>query len=66
MFDTTELNVMLSALMSMDIKGSDAIYMANLQTKINTEMQKAEKKAEDKAKKAQEILSSSPKKEKIK
>ena len=40
MYNQQELNVMLQALLDMNIKGSDAIYMATLQTKINENIQK--------------------------
>lgn len=66
MYNQQELNVMLQALLDMSIKGSDAIYMATLQTKVNENIQKVVKAQEDKEKKAKEILEKSPSKPKTK
>ena len=57
---------MLQALLDMNIKGSDAIYMATLQTKINENIQKLITAEEEKERKAKEILEKSPKKSKTK
>ena len=66
MYNQQELNVMLQALLDMNIKGSDAIYMATLQTKINENIQKLIAAEEEKEKKAKEILEKSPKRPKTK
>jgi|TARA_R100000482_G_C5088339_1_gene129565 hypothetical protein len=66
MYNQQELNVMLQALLDMNIKGSDAIYMATLQTKINENIQKLITAEEEKERKAKEILEKSPKKSKTK
>ena len=56
MFTIQELQVLFQALNAMDIKGSDAIYMANLQTKVNDTVEKIKKEAEEKSLKAKEIV----------
>ncbi len=56
MFTIQELQVLFQALSTMDIKGSDAIYMANLQTKVNDTVEKIKKEAEEKSLKAKEII----------
>lgn len=61
MYNQQELNVMLQALWDMNIKGSDAIYMATLQTKVNENIQKLKTVEEEKEKKAKEILEKSSK-----
>lgn len=61
MYNQQELNVMLQALWDMNIKGSDAIYMATLQTKVNENIQKLKTAEEEKEKKAKEILEKSSK-----
>ncbi len=66
MYNQQELNVMLQALLDMNIKGSDAIYMATLQTKINENIQKLITAEEEKERKAKEILEKSSKKSKTK
>ena len=66
MYNQQELNVMLQALLDMNIKGSDAIYMATLQTKINENIQKLITAEEEKEIKAKEILEKSSKKSKTK
>jgi|TARA_R110001592_G_scaffold160195_3_gene392279 hypothetical protein len=49
LFNTQEFQVILQAINALDIKGSDAIYIANLQTKINKTINNLKEK-EDKAK----------------
>jgi len=56
MFTIQELQVLFQALSTMDIKGSDAIYMANLQTKVNDTVEKIKKEAEEKSLQAKEII----------
>jgi len=66
MYTQQELNVILQALLDMNIKGSDAIYMATLQTKINENIQKLITIEKEKEKKAKEILEKSSKRSKNK
>ena len=66
MFTIQELQVMLKGLMDLDIKGQDAIYMANLQTKINDTIEKTQKQLEEKAQKAEEIKKMEAEKSKTK
>ena len=66
MFTIQELQVMLKGLMDLDIKGQDAIYMANLQTKINDKKEKTQKQLEEKAQKAEEIKKMEAEKSKTK
>ena len=66
MFTIQELQVMLKGLMDLDIKGQDAIYMANLQTKINDTIEKTQKQLEEKAQKAEEIKKMEAEKSKAK
>lgn len=46
MFNREELLIFGKALSTMDIKGSDAMYIATLLSKINSEVNKIDEKAE--------------------
>ena len=46
MFNREELLIFGKALGTMDIKGSDAMYIATLLSKINSEVNKIDEKAE--------------------
>jgi len=61
MYNKQELNVMLQVLWDMNINGSDAVYIATLQTKVNENIQKIKTVEEEKEKKAKEILEKSSK-----
>ena len=56
MFNIQELTVIAQAINSLDIKGSDAIYIAQLLSKIQTTGDKLNKEAEKKEKGKQEII----------
>tara|TARA_Y100000385_G_C12789610_1_gene507048 strand:+ start:470 stop:652 length:183 start_codon:yes stop_codon:yes gene_type:complete len=57
MFNIQELTVIGQAINSLDIKGSDAIYIAQLLNKIQTIGDKLNKEAEKKENGKQEIIS---------
>jgi hypothetical protein len=40
MFDKSEINVLLTAVNSLQIKGSDAAYIYSIQIKLNKELEK--------------------------
>jgi hypothetical protein len=56
MFNIPELTVIAQAIKSLDIKGSDATYISQLLTKIQTIGDKLNKEAEEKEKGKQEII----------
>ncbi len=56
MFNREELTVIIQSLSALDIKGSDAIYMATLISKVNGEVNKIDEEADKKATLAKEIL----------
>ena len=56
MFNIQELTVIAQAINSLDIKGSDAVYIAQLLNKIKTTGEKLNKEAEKKEKGKQEII----------
>tara|TARA_R110000796_G_scaffold205143_1_gene321159 strand:+ start:391 stop:573 length:183 start_codon:yes stop_codon:yes gene_type:complete len=56
MFNIQELTVIAQAINSLDIKGSDAVYIAQLLNKIQTTGDKLNKEAEKKEKGKQEII----------
>ena len=43
MFDKSEINVLLTALNSLQIKGSDAAYIYSIQIKLSKELEKIKK-----------------------
>ena len=43
MFDKSEINVLLTALNSLQIKGSDAAYIYSIQIKLSEELEKIKK-----------------------
>jgi hypothetical protein len=56
MFNREELTVIIQSLSALDIKGSDAIYMATLISKVNGEVNKIDEEADKKAALAKEII----------
>lgn len=56
MFNREELTVIIQSLSALDIKGSDAIYMATLISKVNGEINKIDEEADKKAALAKEII----------
>ena len=56
MFNREELTVIIQSLSALDIKGSDAIYMATLISKVNGEVNKIDEEADRKATLAKEII----------
>jgi len=57
MFTREELTVLLQSLSALDIKGSDAMYIATLISKINQNINEIDEAAEAKEKAKQELLS---------
>ena len=57
MFTREELTVLVQSLSALDIKGSDAIYIATLMSKINQNINEIDEAAEAKEKAKQELLS---------
>ena len=55
MFDRDEFLVLVSALNKLDIKGSDAMYIASLISKINGEINKIDEEAIKSQKQLDEI-----------
>ena len=56
MFNREELTVIIQSLSALDIKGSDAIYMATLISKVNGEVNKIDEEADKIAALAKEII----------
>lgn len=63
MFTREELTVLAQSLGSLDIKGSDAMYIATLISKVNREINKIDEEADRKAALAKEILEKDKEKE---
>ena len=63
MFTREELTVLAQSLGSLDIKGSDAMYIATLISKVNGEINKIDEEADRKAALAKEILEKDKEKE---
>ena len=61
MFDRDELLVLNSALSKLDIKGSDAMYIASLMSKINEKINQIDEEVLEKERKKQKIEQSSKK-----
>ena len=57
MFTREELTVLVQSLSALDIKGSDAMYIATLMSKINQNINEIDEAAEAKEKAKQELLS---------
>jgi hypothetical protein len=50
MFDKNEINVLITALNNLQIKGSDAAYIYSIQVKLNKELLKIKEEAEKREK----------------
>lgn len=61
MFTIQDLTVILQAIQSMDIKGSDAIYISQLMAKIDKMGNELNEKEEKKQQQAKEIIEKSSK-----